>query len=77
MEWRLGGERILQNGDKYQIKQTDSALELLIREALPEDSGVYSCVCRDKKTKATVKVIGRGGNALCSNETTITGVNGT
>ncbi|XP_052383023.1 obscurin isoform X40 [Oncorhynchus keta] len=57
VEWRLGGERILQNGDKYQIKQTDSALELLIREALPEDSGVYSCVCRDKKTKATVKVI--------------------
>ncbi|XP_029562286.1 obscurin isoform X3 [Salmo trutta] len=57
VEWRLGGERILQNGDKYQIKQTDSALELLIREALPEDSGVYSCVCQDKKTKATVKVI--------------------
>ncbi|CAB1324597.1 unnamed protein product, partial [Coregonus sp. 'balchen'] len=57
VEWRLGGEMILQNGDKYQIKQTDSALELLIREALPEDSGVYSCVCRDQKTKATVKVI--------------------
>ncbi|XP_028977573.2 obscurin [Esox lucius] len=57
VEWRLGGETLLQNGDKYQIKQRDSVLELIIREALPEDSGIYSCVCRDQKTKATVKVI--------------------
>ncbi|KAK6320615.1 hypothetical protein J4Q44_G00097220 [Coregonus suidteri] len=57
VEWRLGGEMILQNGDKYQMKQRGLALELVIREPLPEDSGVYSCVCRDQKTKATVKVI--------------------
>ncbi|XP_055795289.1 obscurin-like [Salvelinus fontinalis] len=57
VEWRLGGQMILQNGDKYQMKQRGLALELIIREALPEDSGVYSCVCRDQKTKATVKVL--------------------
>lgn len=57
VEWRLGGD-LLENGDKYQIKQRDSALELIIRDADPEDSGVYTCVCREQRTKATVKVIG-------------------
>ncbi|MEQ2162587.1 hypothetical protein GOODEAATRI_021318 [Goodea atripinnis] len=59
VEWRLGGE-LLENGDKYQIKQRDTTLELTIRDAEPEDSGVYICVCRGQKTKATVKVIGMG-----------------
>ncbi|XP_078141769.1 obscurin [Centroberyx gerrardi] len=56
VEWRLGGD-LLENGEKYQIKQRDSVLELTIRDALPEDSGVYTCVCREQRTKATVKVI--------------------
>ncbi|XP_042369826.1 obscurin [Plectropomus leopardus] len=56
VEWRLGGD-LLENGEKYQIKQRGSALELIIRDAEPEDSGVYTCVCREQKTKATVKVI--------------------
>ncbi|KAM8745978.1 obscurin isoform 6-T7 [Acanthopagrus schlegelii] len=56
VEWRLGGE-LLENGDKYQIKQKGSALELIIRDADPEDSGVYTCVCREQRTKATVKVV--------------------
>ncbi|PWA20807.1 hypothetical protein CCH79_00007110, partial [Gambusia affinis] len=56
VEWKLGGEQ-LENGDKYQIKQRDSILELTIRDAVPEDSGIYTCVCREQKTKATVKVI--------------------
>lgn len=57
VEWRLGGD-LLENGEKYQIKQRESVLELTIREAVPEDSGVYSCVCREQRTKATVKVVG-------------------
>ncbi|KAK9519341.1 hypothetical protein VZT92_022077 [Zoarces viviparus] len=56
VEWRLGGD-LLENGEKYHIKQRGSALELIIRDAEPEDSGVYTCVCREQRTKATVKVI--------------------
>ncbi|KAM9848902.1 obscurin [Aulostomus maculatus] len=57
VEWRLAGD-LLEDGEKYQMKQRDSVLELIIRDAEPEDSGVYSCVCRDQKTKSTVKVVG-------------------
>ncbi|CAG08043.1 unnamed protein product, partial [Tetraodon nigroviridis] len=56
VEWRRGGD-LLENGDKYQIKQREMALELTIRDVDPEDSGVYTCVCRDQRTKATVKVV--------------------
>ncbi|XP_026016073.1 obscurin isoform X7 [Astatotilapia calliptera] len=56
VEWRLGGD-LLEHGDKHQIKQRGSVLELSIRDAVPEDSGVYTCVCREQRTKSTVKVI--------------------
>ncbi|XP_061681208.1 obscurin [Syngnathoides biaculeatus] len=56
VEWRLAGE-MLEDGEKYQMKQRGTMLELTIRDALPQDSGIYTCVCRDQKTKATVKVI--------------------
>lgn len=57
-EWRRGGE-LLENGDKFQMKQRERTLELTIRDVEPEDSGVYTCACRDQRTKATVKVVGR------------------
>lgn len=57
VEWSRGGD-LLENTDKYQIKQRESALELTIRDVDPGDSGVYTCVCRDQRTKATVKVVG-------------------
>lgn len=57
VEWRRGGD-LLENTDKYQIKQRETVLELTIRDVDPEDSGVYTCVCRDQRTKATVKVVG-------------------
>uniref|UniRef100_A0A3P9B1H9 Ig-like domain-containing protein n=1 Tax=Maylandia zebra TaxID=106582 RepID=A0A3P9B1H9_9CICH len=50
VEWRLGGD-LLEHGDKHQIKQRGSVLELSIRDAVPEDSGVYTCVCREQRTK--------------------------
>lgn len=67
VEWRLGGE-LLENGDKYQIKQKGSALEFIIRDADPEDSGVYTCVCREQRTKATVKVVGMFNECHVCNE---------
>lgn len=57
VEWRRGGH-LLENTDKYQMKQRETALELTIRDVDPEDSGVYTCLCRDQRTKATVKVVG-------------------
>lgn len=58
VEWRLAGE-LLQNGDKFLIKQRGTVQELILRDAVLEDSGVYMCICRELKTKATVRVIGR------------------
>ncbi|XP_053721724.1 obscurin isoform X1 [Synchiropus splendidus] len=56
VEWRLAGY-LLENGDKYLVRQRGTVLELTIRDTEPEDSGVYTCVCREQKTKATVKII--------------------
>ena len=49
---------MLTSGEKYQMKQSGSTFELLIRKSLPEDSGAYSCVCDDIKTTATVIITG-------------------
>ncbi len=58
VEWRKGHE-LLRNGVKYQIRKRETTLELLIWKPVPEDSGVYSCVCADQMTSATVKITGR------------------
>lgn len=58
VEWRKGHE-LLKNGVKYQIRKRETTLELLIWKPAPEDSGVYSCVCADQMTSATVKITGR------------------
>ncbi|KAJ3599333.1 hypothetical protein NHX12_033296 [Muraenolepis orangiensis] len=56
VEWRLSGA-LLQSGEKFLIKQRGPVQELILRDVVPEDSGIYACVCRELKTKATVKVI--------------------
>ncbi|KAM6963087.1 obscurin [Aplochiton taeniatus] len=56
VEWRMGGD-LLQDGERYHLKQRECSLEMSILEAVPEDSGVYVCVCREQRTKAVVKVI--------------------
>lgn len=53
VQW-MKGDNVLINGEKYQMKQSGSTLELLIRKSQPEDSGTYSCVCEDIKTTATI-----------------------
>ena len=60
VEWSQGGF-LLQHGEKFLIKQRGTLQELILRDAVPEDSGVYACVCRELRTKATVKVVGRSG----------------
>lgn len=62
VQWKKG-EEVLKPGLKYQIRQQDTTMELIIKKAMPEDSGVYSCLCGDLKTKAIVKVFGRTINA--------------
>lgn len=57
VEWRKGQEQ-LWNGVKHQIKKRDTTQELLIWKPVPEDSGVYSCVCADQITSATVRING-------------------
>ncbi|XP_016431454.1 obscurin-like [Sinocyclocheilus rhinocerous] len=57
VEW-WNGEELLQPGEKYKMRERDTSVELIICEAIPEDSGVYRCVCGDQKTKATVKIVG-------------------
>lgn len=58
VEWRKG-DKLLKNSVKYQIKKRETTLELLIWKPLPEESGVYSCVCADQMTSATVTITGR------------------
>ncbi|KAI4795012.1 hypothetical protein KUCAC02_031697 [Chaenocephalus aceratus] len=65
VEWNKGHE-LLKNGVKHQMKRRDSMLELLIWKAVPEDSGLYSCVCADQRTSATVKINGRTQNGKVS-----------
>lgn len=53
VQWKKG-DNVLISGEKYQMRQSDSTLELLIRKSQPEDSGTYSCVCEDILTTATI-----------------------
>lgn len=57
IEWKKG-EKALSDGEKYQMKQSGSMLELVIRKSQPEDSGTYSCVCAEVKSSATVIITG-------------------
>lgn len=57
VQWKKGDD-VLTSGEKYQMKQSGSTLELLIRKSQPEDSGTYSCVCDDTKTTATIIITG-------------------
>lgn len=57
VKW-LKGEEVLKHGEKYQLRQIATKMELVIRKAIPEDSGVYFCVCPDQTSKATVKING-------------------
>lgn len=57
--WNKGYESI-RPGDKYTMKQRKTVISLTIRTLRPEDSGEYTCQCRDHRTTASLKVHGTG-----------------
>lgn len=56
--WRKGFES-LRPGDKYVMKQRKTINSLTIKALMPEDSGEYTCQCRDHNTTADLKVHGK------------------
>lgn len=58
VKWRRGS-LLLHPCKKYEIKQKDLYVELLIRSLKLEDAGEYSCDSGDQQTTAILKVKGR------------------
>lgn len=56
--WRKGFES-LRPGDKYVMKQRKTINSLIIKALKLEDSGDYTCQCRDHNTTASLKVHGK------------------
>lgn len=56
--WRRGLES-LRAGDKYVMKQRKTIISLTITALKPEDSGDYTCQCRDHRTTASLTVQGK------------------
>lgn len=67
VQWKKG-DKTLSSGEKYQMRQSGSKLELLIRKTLPEDSGTYCCVCDDIKTAGTIII---NGESHCMMRSTV------
>ncbi|XP_061776442.1 obscurin isoform X15 [Nerophis ophidion] len=55
VKWKKG-KQLLDYGDKYQMKQEAYSNELIIFQAVPEDSGEYICVCGEQTTTAQLKI---------------------
>lgn len=58
VEWRKRGDEVIRNGEKYQMRQRDTLLELRIFDVTPEDSDIYTCICGNIETTATLTVNG-------------------
>jgi hypothetical protein len=54
-EWRRGLE-VLKSGLRHQVRRREGVMELTVRNALLEDSGVYCCVYGDALTTANLTV---------------------
>lgn len=63
VQWKKGSE-YLTPGEKYEMKQRETLCELFVKDLKVEDSGEYSCVCREQKTLATVKVSGMESSGI-------------
>lgn len=58
VEWWRRGEELLRNGEKYHIRQRDVLIELRVTDVTPEDSDIYTCICGNAETTATLTVNG-------------------
>lgn len=58
VQWKIG-PKVLQESDKYQMRQFGTTAELVIRDLEVKDAGDYTCVCGDQKTTATLRVHGK------------------
>lgn len=58
VEWKKG-QKVLQESSKYEMSQDGSVAKLIIHELEEEDAGVYTCVCGDEQTTATLTVHGK------------------
>lgn len=59
VQWMKGGDEVIRGREKYQIRQRDTLLELRISDVKPDDSDIYTCVCGNVETTATLTVNGR------------------
>uniref|UniRef100_A0A674HJ43 Obscurin n=1 Tax=Taeniopygia guttata TaxID=59729 RepID=A0A674HJ43_TAEGU len=55
VEWKKGQE-VLKESRKYEMSQDGAVAKLIIHELEEEDAGVYTCVCGDQQTTATLTV---------------------
>jgi len=58
--WRRGRES-LRAGDKYVMRHKKTTIFLTINALRPQDTGYYSCHCREHYTTASLNVIGKEG----------------
>lgn len=58
VEWRRG-DTVLRSGDKYEIRQEGTHVELIIYDVEAEDAGDYTCDSGYQQTTASLQVKGR------------------
>jgi len=58
VEWRKG-DTVLHSGDKYEVRQEGTRVELFIYDAEAQDAGDYTCDSGDQQTTASLQVKGR------------------
>ena len=65
VEWRKRGNELIRNGQKHHMRQRDLLVELRIFDVMPEDSDIYTCICGDIETTATLTVNGNVVQSQC------------
>uniref|UniRef100_A0A8C0EE14 Obscurin n=1 Tax=Bubo bubo TaxID=30461 RepID=A0A8C0EE14_BUBBB len=55
VEWRKG-QKVLNPSDKYKMRLKDTIAELTVHSLEEQDAGIYTCVCGDKMTTASLTV---------------------